>query len=408
MAGEVLPMRVLCVIPKYWPAFQYGGPISSVHYLNKTLVEKGVGVTVYTTNVGLDKSVPVNQEVELDGVKVNYFMFTKLFEFMGATGWQFSLQLTDALKENLQDFDLIYIVRIWSYPAAAAAYYSRRYEKPYIFVPRGMLCPYTFSKKIWKKWLYYYLIVKRNLEGALAIHYTSDDEAEKTHPFLGLQSRPVIIPNGIKLSEFPAFPDGQRLKTRYPHLKDKKIILFLGRIHKVKRLDVLVKAFALLAKEKKDAHLLIAGGGKGTYCRRVKKWIRECGMNAQVTFTGILTGKEKIEAYAGSDIFVLPSYSESFGMAVVEAMACSLAVVISNKVGIYKEVKRNKAGIVIDANTESLHQAMKLLLEDFSLKKEIAANGRKLVEEYYDIDKVADKMIENFRKILTPSTTKKV
>ena len=115
----------------------------------------------------------------------------------------------------------------------------------------------------------------------------------------------------------------------------------------------------------------------------------------------MLTGREKLEVLAGSDIFVLPSYSENFGMAVVEAMACGLPVVISNKVGIYREVEENKAGIVVDPNAESLYKGIKLLLENPELKKEIAVNGRKLVEEYYDIDKVAERMIEAYEEILS-------
>lgn len=406
-------MKILCVIPSYWPSFQFGGPIASVYCLNKTLAKKGIDVTVYTTNVGLDDKVSINQGLNIDGVKVTYFGFTNLLEFMGTTGWQFSLKMREALKSNLKAFDLVYIVNIWSYPAAIAAYYSRLYKKPYIIVPSGMLYPDTFSKKIWKKRPYYYLVVKRDLKDASAIHYTTEDEAKKTHSFLNLMNRKIIIPNGIDLSEFSDLPDTEKLKIRYPHLKNKKIILFLGRIHWIKGLDILVKAYATILKERDDLHLLIVGNDKGEYSKKVKKWIREYGMDyvdynsadrdytedTKVTFIGMLTGKEKIEAYAGSDIFVLPSYSENFGMVAVEAMACGIPVIISNKVGIYKEIERNKAGIIIDADSKSLYEGIKLLLEDPDLREEIALNGRKLVEKYYDIDKVADKMIEAYRQL---------
>ena len=147
-------MKLLCVVPSYWPAFKYGGPISSVHGLNKTLVEKGVDVTVYTTNVGLERKVAVNQEVNVAGVKVFYFAFTKLFELFGRTGWQFSRQMTKALKRELKIFDLVYIVAIWNYPTAAAAYYCRRYRKPYLIALRGGLNPYAMGNNAWKKRIY--------------------------------------------------------------------------------------------------------------------------------------------------------------------------------------------------------------------------------------------------------------
>lgn len=393
-------MGVLCVVAKYWPAFQFGGLISCVYYLNKTLVKKGVDVTVYTTNVGLEGKVSPNREINLDGVKVNYFTFTRFFEFMGSNGWQFSRQITCALKNNLKDFDLIYILEPWSYPAVAAVYYSRKHKLPYMIVPQGMLYPYAFSQKICKKWPYYQLVIRKNLEAASVIQYTTEDEAEKTHSFLGLTNRAIIIPNAIDLLEFSGFIAQKRLRARYPHLKDKKIILFLSRIHWIKGLDILVQAFARLAKERKDLHLLIIGGDKDRYSKVVKKWIRKYQISEDVTFGGMLTGREKLEAYADSDIFVLPSYSDNFGIVAAEAMASRLPVVISNRVGIYREVERNKAGIVIDANTESLYRAVKLLLENSELRKEIAAKGRKLVEEYYDVEKVADKMIKTFEEIL--------
>jgi glycosyltransferase involved in cell wall biosynthesis len=414
-------MKLLCVIPGYWPAFRFGGPIYSVHGLNKALVKKGIDLTVYTTNVGLNGKVPVNQEVNIDGVKINYFAFSKFFEFLGATGWQFSWPTTKALRKNLKTFDLIHLHAIWNYPTAAAAYYCRQYKKPYIIAPRGALYPYTIGKNAWKKWPYYKLVAKRDVEGATTVHYTAEDEAERCHSFLALKNQAIIIPNGINISELNDLPLKESLKERYPILKEKTVILFLSRINWIKGLDILVKAFAMLAKERKDTHLLIVGDDDGDgYENKVKGWIREYGLNywdyglghkgleknkdIKVTFTGALNGREKFEAFAGSDLFVLPSYSENFGMAVVEAMACGIPVVISNKVGIYKEVEKNNAGIIVETNPESLLKGIKTILDNEKRKKEIAENGERLVKEYYDINKVADMMIKVYEEILKCST----
>lgn len=406
-------MKLLCISPGYWPAFQHGGPIFSIHGLNKALVRKGVKVTVYATNAGLEGKVPINEEVDVDGVRVTYFGFTKFFEFIGATGWQFSWVMAKTLRGNLKTFDLVHIYAVWNYPVAATAYYCREYKKPYIICPSGCLYPYTANKKLWKKWLYYNLIAKRDIKGATVIHYTTEDEAEKCHSYLGLRNRAVVISNGIDLSEFNDLSSKENLRERHPILKDKKVVLFLSRINWKKGLDILVKAFGMLAKERDDIHLLIVGGDEKGYCEKVKGWIKDSGMrfvdyglrskdygaDVKVTFTGMLIGKEKLEAYAGSDIFVLPSYSENFGMAAVEAMACGCPVVVSNKVGIYKEIERNKAGIIIDTTAKSLYWGIKLLLENFDLKKEIANNGRKLVRGYYDIEKVADRMIAVYEEL---------
>jgi hypothetical protein len=94
-------MKVLCVVPSYWPAFQFGGPVTAVHCLNKVPIKKGVNLEVYTTNVGIEREVPVNNETSVDGIKTTYLSYIKYFEFLGDTGWQFSPRLIKALKNNL-------------------------------------------------------------------------------------------------------------------------------------------------------------------------------------------------------------------------------------------------------------------------------------------------------------------
>jgi glycosyltransferase involved in cell wall biosynthesis len=407
-------MKLLVVIPNYWPAFTRGGPVFSVHYLNRTLNRKGIDVTIYTTSVDADDKVITDREVLIEGIKVVYCSFSHLFDFIARYGWQFSFPMAQFLKRNIPDFDLIYIVTTWRYPTIAAAYYSQVYKKPYVFSPRGMLYPTVFYKKAWKKWLYYQFFIKKILERASAIHYTTEDEAEKTQSFLRLRNQVIIVPNGIEIPQIYTLSDKSRLRRRYPYLKDKKVVLFLGRLIWKKGLDILVEAYARSLKDRSDLHLFIAGPDETGYSRKVKVWLRDCGISyldyasgknyymtePKVTFTGMLTGEEKVEAYTGSDIFVLPSYSENFGLSVVEAMAYGLPVVISNKVGIYKEIRRNKAGIVTDIDAESFYRGMKVLLADSGLREQISINARKLVEERYDIDKVADKFIEEMESII--------
>ncbi len=393
-------MKLLCVSPSYWPAFQYGGPIVSNHNINRALVKKGIDVTVYTTNVGLNDKMAINNKVNINGVKVVYFKYIKLFEFMGTTGWQFSWCMTKALKNNLKKYNIIYIPAIWNYPAAITSYYCRKYNKPYIIAPKGVLYPYTIRKKGWKKWLYYKMIAKRNVEKATFIHYTAKDEAEKCHLRLALKNKAIIIPNGIRLSEFNNLPIRDNLWKRYPILKNKKIILFLGRINWKKGLDILVEAYSRLARERSDVHLLIVGSDEEGYGGKVRDWFKDKGVLGRVTFTGILLGRKKMEVFAGSDVFVLPSYSENFGMAVVEAMACSLPIIISDQVGIYREVKSAKAGIIIHNDHNELYGAFVKLLDNRKESLEMGKRGRKLVEVQFSIEKVADRMIKVFEEII--------
>jgi glycosyltransferase involved in cell wall biosynthesis len=208
------------------------------------------------------------------------------------------------------------------------------------------------------------------------------------------------VPHGIDLSEFSDLPGKEKLRQRYPILKDKKVVLFLGRINWKKGLDILVQAYSILAKEKDNVHLMIVGNDEGGYIRKVKRWVREYGIEQRVTFTGILTGKEKLEAYAGSDIFVLPSYSENLGIAVLEAMICGLPVIISNQVGIHKEVSGAEAGIVIETNTKQLAEAIKNLLDNPHICKKMGENGKRLVDRTFRLDRVTDEMVELYEDIL--------
>jgi glycosyltransferase involved in cell wall biosynthesis len=263
-----------------------------------------------------------------------------------------------------------------------------------------VLYPYTIGKKAWKKWLCYKLVAKKDLQGAVAIHYTTEDEAEQCHSRLGLKNKAMVIPNGIDLTEFSNLPEPESLSNKYPVLRGKKVILFLSRINWKKGLDILSKAYGRLAKERDDVHLLIVGNDEGGYEKKVKGWLKDEGVFDRVTFTGILTGREKLEAYAGSDIFVLPSYSENFGMVVVEAMACGLPVVISNQVAIHREVKNANAGFIIQPNSKQLYEAMIRLLDDKKGFLRIKERAKDLVKQRFAIDKIADTTAKLFGEVI--------
>jgi len=392
-------MKLLCVIPSYYPASRYGGPIASLRALNNALVEKGIDVTVYTTNVGLDQKVLPNHETNFEGVKVTYFTFTKFFEFMGTTGWQFSWPMTKTLKKKLKAFDLIYIVSVWNYPTVATAHYCKHYRKPYIISPQGALYPYTARKKFWKKVPYYHIAVKRALQGATAVHYLTRDEAEKCHRLLCLKNRAIVIPNGIDISEFNNLPEREKLRKRYPYLQDKKVILFLGRIHWIKGLDILSKAYGRLARKRNDVHLLIAGVDEDGCEKKLREWLKHEGVFDQVTFAGMVEGREKLEVFTGSDLFALPSYSEGFSMAILEAMICGLPVIITNHCN-FLDVERAKAGFIIQPRDEDLYQAFARILDNKKEAFQMGLRGKKLVKGCYNIDNIADAVICKFQEIL--------
>ncbi len=412
-------MKILHISPTYFPAHRYGGPIKSVHELNKGLVKLGADITVYTTN--MDSSgvldIPLYQEVNVDGVRVWYFPIT-------FRPWEYSYNLHRALSKNIKDFDIVHITSVFLSASTLGAYYARKFKKPYIISPRGnfMQEPLKFSSL--KKKIYINLIEKRNLAEASAIHFTIEKEKDD-YLKLGLPLRKaIIIPNSLDMGKFNTITrDSIEFRKKFNIPVDKKVILFLGRLHPIKGLDTLIPAFAEVLKKEPKAILVLAGPDDGHYRSKIEAIIAEQrGLNADfrglannisvnqsnqhksasynIIFTGMLLGNDKIAAYRESDIFVLPSYSENFGMVVVEAMAAELPVVITKGVGISNEVEKAGAGIVVEKDVNQVAEAILKILNNPELAKKMGENGRKLVETEFSGEKVAEKWIEEYNKIL--------
>src|SRR3989344_7823232 len=397
-------MKILHIVSSYWPAFKMGGPIKSVHELNKWLVKKGVEVTVYTTNAGLkDENIVLKKEIDLNEVKVLYF------PCYGYVHWTFSPALFWTIKKNIKNFDLIHITGVWNFPVLVAAFLARFYKKPYIISPRGSLMKEPLEKKssLIKK-NYLLLIAKRDLKYASALHFTVEVEKEE-YLKAGLPlKKAIVIPNGLDIEDYEIRNQYENTKLRkdfrkkFNINKDKKIILYIGRLHPIKGFDTLIPAFAEVVKKESKAVLVLAGPDEKNYKKEMEFKIKnyKLKIGEEVIFTDMLLGDDKIAAYKESDVFILPSYSENFGMAVVEAMATELPVIMTKGVGISKEVEKAGAGIVIEKDKKQLTEAILKILENPQLGKKMGENGRKLVETEFSSEKVAEKWIEEYSNLI--------
>lgn len=390
-------MKILHVVPSYVPAYRYGGPIKATHELCRALVKKGIEIMVYTTNADWEKNldVPLNEQIDIEGVKVTYFPlgFPRFYCY--------SADLAKAVLENIPKFNIVHIHSVFLYPTFITAAFCRKYNVPYIINPCGALDPDKLKMRSqFKKWVSIKLIEERNIKYASAIHLLSAYEKEKFLS-LGLKSKSVIvIPCGIDIQEYTDYSTPYSLKTKYPQLKDKKIILFLGRISFKKGLDLLIPAMKKIIAQRKDVFLVIAGADERGYLTKAQALCKLCGVKENTIFTGMLLGEDKLGAFFDSDIFVLPSYGDSFGVAVLEAMAAKLAVVITNRVGLAPDIQEYQAGMVTNCNSDKIAEAALSLLNNENLRKKMGENGKRLVEERFRWDKLADKMIEIYREIL--------
>lgn len=390
-------MKVLHVVSSYWPAFEFGGPIESVHLLNKSLVEKGVDLTVYTTNAGLRKKKDIipKKEIILDGVKIFYF------SYFGYVHYTFSPAIFFAIQKNIKNFDLIHITGVWNFPVCAAAFWARFYGKPYIISPRGSLMKEPLEKKSsLKKKIHLFLFAKRDLSGAAAVHFTAEAEKEEYLRAGLLFKKMIMIPNSLDVEKFNVAINEINFKKKFGIGEDKKVVFFISRLSWKKGLDTLIPAFVEVIKKEPKAILVIAGPDDENYKKTIDELIEKYGVKKNVLFTGMLRGGDKISAFKKSDVFVLSSYSENFGMAVAEAMNFGLPVIITKNVGIAPSVAAAGAGLVIDKNEKQLTDAILKILKNPDLGKKMGQAGKKLVVKEFSADGTAEKIIREYELLL--------
>jgi len=249
-----------------------------------------------------------------------------------------------------------------------------------------------------RKRIYAISIQRRILREAAALQALTQEEAKHMRTF-GVNNRTRVIPNGIDSEEFQTLPSPEAFEELYPELRGKKVLLFLGRLHPIKGLDILAKAFGKITIGREDVHLVIAGPDSEGYQIQVERGLTSEGVVSKTTFTGMLAGSERLAALSRADVFLLPSYSEGFSMALLEAMICGLPVVITQQC-CFPEVAEAKAGIVIEPDPNQLAESLTRLLDDARLRKEMGANGRQLVLEKFTWHKVTDQMVQLYEDVL--------
>jgi glycosyltransferase involved in cell wall biosynthesis len=294
---------------------------------------------------------------------------------------------------------------LFSFSVASAAWWASRYRVPYVVRPLGTLNRWGIeNRRPWLKQASLRLIDRRVLSGAAAVHYTSEEEREEG-AMVASVLRPVIIPNPVDFQfDRGRLPAGW-LRSRYPAIAGKRIILFLSRLHPKKGIDLLLAAFARLRAQVPDVALVLGGTGDEDFLERLRRQARDLGIEPDVVWAGFLEGDSKKAAMAEADIFVLPSYSENFGVAAVEAMAAGLPVVVSDHVGIHREIAAADAGLVVPCQEEPLARALVRLLDAPALRHELARNGRTLAQSFSPV-KIGERLIELYSDITRPANGK--
>src|SRR5436190_4675970 len=381
-------MKVLHVIPSI--ADCYGGPSKVILDTCRALRAAGIAAEIATTNADEEDDSPIPDELPVIVNDVPVYFFAR----QNRWSYKFSWNLTRWLKQNVTQYNLLHLHALFSYSTTAAAHFARKQLIPYIVLPHGMLAPWAIKQKRFLKQPYLRLIEQRNLEHAAAVQFTAEEELNSS-AFRGQSN--IVLPCVIDLA---IQRNGHR---REP--SDRPRILFLSRLHPKKGIDLLIKAVGKLAADGKDFELLLAGDGDPDYQQQVKAMVHDNQLAARTRFLGFVRGSEKTRLLHESDIFVLPSYEENFGIAVTEAMAASLPVVISDRVNICDEVRSAEAGLITSPEVEDLRLAIARLMDDRVLRTEMGARGAEFVKARFGMAAIAHQTINIYQDILQNSRT---
>jgi glycosyltransferase involved in cell wall biosynthesis len=385
-------MRILHVVPTYFPAVRHGGPIFAVHGLCRALAARGHELQVFTTNrdgPGITPT-PIATPVNLDGVQIRYFPIPLLRRLYWAPA------LGPALRHEIGKLDIVHLHTVFLWPTWAAARAARNTAVPYVLSPRGSLVKDLIARRSWlAKSAWIHLIERSNVEQAAALHLTSELERTELECFGWQLPRLAVIPNAI---DEPISANGNIASDVEAITSEQPLVLFLGRLSWKKGLDRLLRAFA----HTQSAILAVVGPDDENFAPKLVKLAAELRIGDRVRILPrTVIGSEKERLFAAARLFVLPSYSENFGNTVLEAMRRGVPVIVTPEVGAAEIVQKSGAGLVVAGDPEPLGSAIGRLTADLNLARSMGDAGKRHAARF-TWDHVAMQMEDLYKGLKHP------
>lgn len=386
-------MRILQVIPVFSASF--GGPVRVVHSISKELAKRHE-VTVYTTSA-LDhkhdfRASPA--EVEINGYPV--FYFPRIFRF---SGFDISLSMARAFRKTLSEYDIVHLHSWRHFQDILVHYYAKKCGVPYVLQAHGSLPRIVAKQEL--KWIYDVFLGRQLLRDASKVIATTQMEAEQYKSRGVFEEKIAVVPNGIDQSEFNQLPMRGVFRKKYGIEDKEKLVLYIGRIHRIKGIDMLIKAFARLQRKLHDARLAIVGPDDG-YLSTCKEIATEFGVERKILFVAPLYGKDKLEVYVDADVCVFPSRYEIFGMTILEACACAKPVIATEVSGAARDaILDGYTGFLVQTdNVLELADVLRYLLTNQVESEKIGVRARERVMKMFSIQSVVDEIENVYKGIL--------
>jgi glycosyltransferase involved in cell wall biosynthesis len=325
----------------------------------------------------------------------------------GRGGYGYAPRFSEWIKERHAEYDAVIVHGLWQYSSFGIWRTLRGTTTPYFVFPHGMLDPWfnrAYPLKRIKKLLYWPWAEYRVLRDAAAVLFTSEEERRLAREsFSPYRCNEVVVNYGTAGPDVD-FENARRdFLNSFPQLQEKRFLLFLGRLHEKKGCEILIQAFAAVrdsARDDQSLHLVIAGPCPDeAHLLHLKRLAATTIGNdreeSPITFTGMLTGNLKWGAFAAADAFVLPSHQENFGIAVVEALACSTPVLISNKVNIWREIVNDGAGFADEDDRAGTTRLLeRWILTPAAEGEKMRVTARACFERRFEINRAVDSLLQ--------------
>jgi glycosyltransferase involved in cell wall biosynthesis len=369
-----------------------GGPSVTVHNMLKALGRRGVTVEAAATDDdgGAERlDVPLDRFVDFEGQRVRFFP-------RQTRRYAYSAPMRSWLRANIRHYDIVHTHELFTFAPLAAARQAKAARIPYLMTPHGALDTWGMrNKSRLVKAASIRMVEGPLLAAAAAVNFMTALEHARAAGH-GLSFRPLVLPVGIV---DPDEPPESTVAPVDPLAEDRRrMLLFLARIHPIKCADVLLRAFAGL--EDRDCVLVIAGGGDPSLIDSLRILAGELGIGERVKWVGFTSGAGKRWLLARATLLALPSASENYGIAAVEAMHAGLPVIVTAGCGLADFVRRYGAGIVTDGSVATLRSALAALLADNGLARGMGEAGRRAVRQELSLDTFGERLETSYRRLL--------
>lgn len=355
-----------------------GGPVSAVYSFAKMQANANDRVTILST-IKKNVSLPVVSGVSIVVVESTFHRF------------RYSTKFEPLAKREILKADIIHVHTMWEYTTYIAERLCYKLKKPYILRPCGMIDNWAMLQGGVVKKLYYQLFGKRIVRNASDIHFTSIGEMESSDN-LTAEKKGFVL--GVPLDE--SYHELEVSKEK----KIEKEILYVGRLHPHKRLEVIITSFSKIAKTRKNMRLIIVGDGDGDYKLSLMNLVKDLKIESLVIWRGFLDTKKLATVYQNAYLLLLLSMHENFGNVLIEAMSQGCPVMISTDVQIHRSIVDNNCGKSICVNEGDVSGLMAELVDDDLLRNKMSMNAREFVEKNYTCKAIYPKLKKLYQNVI--------